>query len=233
MITSTCQSGTTSTSSWSCHVGQSFTFFGPTIQIGTHPLAFLPSDGRDHEPPTEQRDQHPGVYWRPGVGTTIRRRVGNSGVKDRSPLTEAGSDSKLGEIISFTYTSSLTWVQVEGNAQLGTWAPHQRFLDQIQDLAKLSEGKEGSRRHWETLLGLIVFVAQLKRRAKVVTQPVSRLGFFDHETDRDHLIKLHPHLLVRLEPWTRLKDWLLLENFQAHQFQSQCWTNASTRVWEF
>ena len=61
-------------------------------------------------------------------------------MKDRSPLTEAGSDSKLGEIISFTYTSSLTWVQVEGNAQLGTWAPHQRFLDQIQDLAKLSEG---------------------------------------------------------------------------------------------
>ena len=96
---------------------------------------------------------------------------------------------------------SLIWVGVVCNAQLGTWEPQQRLLNRVQDLdSLLSHQKEGSRKQWETLLGLIVFAAQLNRITKLRVEA----RILRPRSDRDLPVRFHLRLLEGLEPWTTL-----------------------------
>ena len=127
---------------------------------------------------------------------------------------------------------SLTWVGVIWDSLKGTWFPKQKNLDEIQALAiRLRDSGKGSRRQWEKLCGIIAFVAQVNRRAKHYSHLTSRLALFDHDLDRDKVVKFHPLLLKGLDPWTRLDTWMTPEHFTMPPRSSQCWTDASKAGW--
>ena len=129
-------------------------------------------------------------------------------------------------------TSSLTWVGVVWDAQKGTWFPKQRNLDEIKSLAiHLRDTQEGSRRQWEKLCGIVAFVAQINRRAKHFSHLISRLSLFNHDLDRDKVVKFHPYLVKGLDPWTRVDSWLTPERFVLPTATTQCWTDASKAGW--
>ena len=128
--------------------------------------------------------------------------------------------------------SSLTWVGICWESQLSTWCPQTKLLEEIQDLAlQLEVVPKASRRSWERLVGLAAFAAQVSKRARHHLHALSRLGLFDHETERDRLIVLPRPLKQELPLWTKIKTWLLPESFLSLPIANQCWTDASTHGW--
>ena len=129
-------------------------------------------------------------------------------------------------------TSSLVWVGVRWDSRRGTWAPQQKILLRIASLAtQLLESHRGSRRQWERLCGQVAFVAQINKRARHLSHPISQLGLFDHDQDRDLVVRLPPRLLKGLAPWTRVEAWVTPEHFAPPPTVAQCWTDASKRGW--
>ena len=126
---------------------------------------------------------------------------------------------RLGLTVNWTKSSpspssSLTWLGVVWDAALGTWCPTPKLLGKITASAvQLLEAKEGSRRKWEELCGLLAFADQINRRAKHLAHPVTRLSLFDPETDRDVKVRFPSALLEALVPWTRVESWATPEVF--------------------
>ena len=128
--------------------------------------------------------------------------------------------------------SSLVWVGVLWDSRMGTWSPQPKHLEEIASLANhLRESRRGSRRQWERLCGLVAFVAQVNRRARHLMHPISQLGLFDHDLDRDSWVQFHPKLLRGLEPWTRVRSWLTPDHFAPPPNSIQIWTDASLTGW--
>ena len=81
--------------------------------------------------------------------------------------------------------SSLIWVGVDWDGLKGLWSPQQKLLERIQSQARrLTTQELGTRRQWESFLGLEAFAAQLNQRAKHWSHPVSQIGLFDHTVDQ-------------------------------------------------
>ena len=95
-----------------------------------------------------------------------------------------------------------------------TWFPKQKSRNEIQSVAiRLRDSGKGSRRQWERLCGIIAFVAQVNRRAKHYSHLTSCLSLFDHDLNRNKVIKFHPLLIKGLDTWARVDTWMASEHF--------------------
>ena len=127
---------------------------------------------------------------------------------------------------------SLTWLGVVWDAALGTWCPTPKLLGKISAVAgQLLEAKEGSRKQWEGLCGLLAIAGQIHWRAKHLAHPVTRLGLFDPELYRDVRVRFPSTLLEALVPWTRVESWATPEVFAPAANLAHCWTDASKAGW--
>ena len=112
-------------------LGKASLFSTPTIRVGIGPFAFLSSDGANHKPLPERRDQHTGVLWNQDADELVDQVWKTVTFLEGLGLTVNREKS------SPSPNSSHTWVGIVWNAQLDTWARQQRLLDRIQDVAFL------------------------------------------------------------------------------------------------
>ena len=129
-------------------------------------------------------------------------------------------------------TSSLVWVGVVWDSRRGTWFPQRKILEEIQEIAThLLQARRGSRRQWEKLCGLIAFVSQINRRARHYSHPVTRLGLFNPDRNRDEVVEFHPLLVEGLLPWTGVDAWMFPDCFVPPSRTAQIWSDASLMGW--
>ena len=64
-----------------------------------------------------------------------------------------------------------------------------------------------------------------------MAHPVTRLGLFNSELDRDVRVRFPSTLLEALVPWTRVESWATPEVFAPPANLAHCWTDASKAGW--